>query len=109
VNNDDDDDETVVARRNSMLMVGVYLLRTNFGGGCAIWAVWARLELPPMRSPPPTFEWSITEKGEGSETRNEHTNTTASSGLGSPENPILLDIDCEEGISNPSSSLRNTP
>jgi hypothetical protein len=27
VNNDDDDDETVVARRNSMLMVGVYLLR----------------------------------------------------------------------------------
>jgi hypothetical protein len=55
------------------------------------------LELPPMRSPPPTFDWSITEEGEGSETRNEHTNTTASSGLGSPENPILIDIDCEEG------------
>jgi hypothetical protein len=27
VNNDNDDDKTVVARRNSMLMVGVYLLR----------------------------------------------------------------------------------
>ena len=27
MNNDDDDDETVIARRNSMLIMGVYLLR----------------------------------------------------------------------------------
>jgi hypothetical protein len=27
VNNDNDDDETVIARRNSMLIVGIYLLR----------------------------------------------------------------------------------
>jgi hypothetical protein len=54
-----------------------------------------------MRSTPPTFDWSITEEGEGSETGNEHTNHTASSRLGSPENPILIDIDCEEGDIEP--------
>jgi hypothetical protein len=50
-----------------------------------------------MRSPPPTFDWSITEEGEDGETGDEHTNSTALSRLRSPENPILIDIDCEEG------------
>jgi hypothetical protein len=44
-----------------------------------------------MRFPPPTFNWLIIEKEEGSKTRNEHTDITISSGLRSPENPILLD------------------
>jgi hypothetical protein len=56
-----------------------------------------------MRSPPPTFDWSITEEGEDGETGDEHTNSMALSRLRSPENPILIDIDCEEG------GLRNTP
>jgi hypothetical protein len=50
-----------------------------------------------MRSPPPVFDWPITEEGEGSETRDGHGNSATSFGLGSPENPILVDLNSEEG------------
>jgi hypothetical protein len=45
------------------------------------------IELPPMRSPPPAFSQGAIDDG----------NATTLSGLGSPENPILIDMDCEEG------------
>jgi hypothetical protein len=50
------------------------------------------IELPPAFDRPTTRE-----EGVGVKTRDGHTNTTTSPTLGSPENPILVDQDGEEG------------
>jgi hypothetical protein len=53
------------------------------------------IEPLPTRSPPPAFDWSTIEEDGGR--RDGHGNTTTSFGLGSPENPTIIDINCEEG------------
>jgi hypothetical protein len=51
------------------------------------------IELPPMLSPPPTFDRPIIEKkGDG---KNGHGNAATAFRLKSPKNPILVDLDGE--------------
>jgi hypothetical protein len=53
------------------------------------------IELPPIRSPPPAlYRPTIKEEGNGTD---EHRNAATSFGLGFPENPILVDLDGEDG------------
>jgi hypothetical protein len=60
------------------------------------------IEAPLVRSPPPAFDRPITEeRKESCETRNKQAKATTSSGLGSPENRILMDVDCKGGDSEP--------
>jgi hypothetical protein len=48
----------------------------------------------PTRSPPPAFDRPTIE--EDGDRKDRHNNAKTSSVLGSPENPILIDLDCEE-------------
>lgn len=67
--------------------------------------VLAPIKIPLTHSPPPALDRPMTEEvEEGCETGNEHANATTSFGLGSSENPILIDVDHEGGDSQPGSA-----
>jgi hypothetical protein len=55
------------------------------------------IEPSPRRSPSPAFDRLIIEDEESCGGRDGHGNTSTPSGLGSPQNPILTDIDYEKG------------